>query len=98
MVTIRYTEWDGSQRGRLSTDRMLEELAKHLSSTDDMQQALEQLMRQGLGDEDNKLKGLDDLVRDRLPGLFGQLAEQPHEPATRAPGALARVAAIRETV
>ena len=64
MVTIRYTEWDGSQRVRLSADRMFEELAKHLSSTDDMQQALEQLMRQGLGDEDNKLKGLDDLVRD----------------------------------
>ena len=64
MVTIRYTVWDGSQRVRLSTDRMFEELAKHLSSTDDMQQALEQLMRQGLGDEDNKLKGLDDLVRD----------------------------------
>ena len=64
MITIRYTDWDGSQRVRLSADKIFEELAEHLSSTDDMQKALEQLMRQGLGEEDDKLKGLDDLVRD----------------------------------
>ena len=64
MITIRYTDWDGSQRVQLSADKIFEELAEHLSSTDDMQKALEQLMRQGLGEEDDKLKGLDDLVRD----------------------------------
>lgn len=64
MITIRYTEWDGTQRVRLSADQLFEELAKHLSSTDDLQQAMESMMRQGLDDEQGKLKGLDDLVRD----------------------------------
>jgi len=30
MVTIRYSEWDGSQRVRLSADQMFEKLAEHL--------------------------------------------------------------------
>ncbi|MGE0823972.1 MAG: VWA domain-containing protein [Candidatus Binatia bacterium] len=64
MITVQYTEWDGSQRVRLAADKIFEELAKHLSSTDDLQQAMESLMRQGLEEEDKKLKGLDDLVRD----------------------------------
>lgn len=64
MITFRYTDWDGSQRVQLSVDKIFEELAKHLSSTDDMQQALDQLMRQGLEDDGQRLKGLDDLVRE----------------------------------
>lgn len=64
MIKIRYTDWDGSQRVRLSADKIFEELADQLSKTDDMQQALDQLMKQGMGPDDEKLKGLDDLVRD----------------------------------
>jgi uncharacterized protein with von Willebrand factor type A (vWA) domain len=64
MITIRYSEWDDSQRVRLSADQVFEKLADHLSSTDDLQQAMEWLMRQGVENEEGKLKGLDDLVRD----------------------------------
>lgn len=64
MITIRYSEWDGSQRVRLSADQMFEKLAEHLSNTDDLQQAMDWLMRQGVESEEGKLKGLDDLVRE----------------------------------
>jgi len=64
MVTLHYTAWDGSQRVRLSADQVFEKLAEHLSTTDDVQQAMDWLMRQGVEGEDEKLKGLDDLVRD----------------------------------
>jgi len=64
MITIQYSEWDGTQRVRLSTDQLFEELAKHLSNTDDLQQAMESMMRQGLEGEQGKLKGLDDLVKE----------------------------------
>ena len=66
MVTIRYSAWDGTQRVQLSADQMFEKLAEQLSRTDDLQQAMDQLMRQGVGEENDerKLKGLDDLVRE----------------------------------
>ncbi|MBI3796258.1 MAG: hypothetical protein HY268_04710, partial [Deltaproteobacteria bacterium] len=64
MITIRYSEWDGSQRVRLSADQLFEKLAEHLGKTDDLQQAMDWLMRQGVEGEEGKLKGLDDLVRE----------------------------------
>ena len=64
MITLRYTEWDGSQRVRLSADQLFEQLAKQMSMTDDLQQAMDAMMRQGVEGEQDKLKGLDDLVRD----------------------------------
>ena len=47
MLKIRYTQWDGSQRVRLNADQVFEKLSEYLSYTDDVQQALEWLMRQG---------------------------------------------------
>lgn len=64
MITIRYSQWDGTQRVRLSADQIFEKLAEHLSATDDLQQAMEWLTRQGIEQGEEKLKGLDDLVRD----------------------------------
>jgi len=64
MITIRYTEWDGTQRVRLSADQLFEQLAKQMSTSDDLQQAMDAMMRQGVEGEQEKLKGLDDLVRD----------------------------------
>jgi uncharacterized protein with von Willebrand factor type A (vWA) domain len=64
MITIRYSQWDGTQRVQLSADRIFEKLAEHLSATDDLRQAMEWLMRQGVEYGDEKLKGLDDLVRE----------------------------------
>jgi uncharacterized protein with von Willebrand factor type A (vWA) domain len=64
MITIRYSQWDGSQRVQLSADQMFEKLAEQLSHTDDLQQAMDWLMRQGVEGEEGNLKGLDDLVRE----------------------------------
>ena len=47
MIRLRYTQWDGSQRVRLNADQVFEKLSEYLSYTDDVQQALEWLMRQG---------------------------------------------------
>src|SRR5512139_130531 len=68
-IIIRYTEWDGSQRVRLNADRVFEKLSEYLSYTDDVQQALEWLMRQGAEWEGMQVLGLDDFleqVREEL--------------------------------
>jgi uncharacterized protein with von Willebrand factor type A (vWA) domain len=64
MVIARYTKWDGSQRVRLTADEIFAKLSEFLSTTDDVQQAMDWLMRQGLEQEEEKIKGLDDLVRE----------------------------------
>ena len=48
MHRIRYTEWDGSQKVRLTAERVFEKLAEYLSYTDDVQQAWDWLLRHGL--------------------------------------------------
>jgi uncharacterized protein with von Willebrand factor type A (vWA) domain len=62
MVTIRYTEWDGTQQLRLSADRVFEKLAEYLSCTDDVQQAFEWLLRHGLDVEEVHVIGLEELL------------------------------------
>ena len=69
MIRIRYTQWDGSQRVRLNADQVFEKLSEYLSYTDDVQQALEWLMRQGAEWEGMRVMGLDDFlesVREEL--------------------------------
>ena len=69
MIRIRYTQWDGTQRVRLDADRVFEKLSEYLSYTDDVQQALEWLMRQGAEWEGVRVMGLDDFleaVREKL--------------------------------
>src|SRR5512135_1392633 len=63
-VTIRYTQWDGSQRVRLNADQVFEKLSEYLSYTDDVQQALEWLMRQGAEWEGTRVMGLDDFLEE----------------------------------
>ena len=46
MIATRYTAWDGTQRVRLDADKVFERLSQFLSYTDDVQQALDWLMRQ----------------------------------------------------
>jgi len=61
-MRFRYTQWDGTQAARLDADAVFEKLAEYLSFTDDVQQALDWLMRQG-GDFGNlQVAGLDDLL------------------------------------
>src|SRR6185295_5290061 len=62
MITLRYTEWDGTQRLRLDADQVFEKLSEYLTYTDDVQQALEWLMRQGAEWEGMRVMGLDDFL------------------------------------
>lgn len=75
MLKIRYTQWDGSQRVRLNADQVFEKLSEYLSYTDDVQQALEWLMRQGAEWEGMRVMGLDDFleeVREQLRQRYRQ--------------------------
>jgi len=75
MVTIRYTQWDGTQRVRLNADQVFEKLSEYLSYTDDVQQALEWLMRQGAEWDGMRVLGLDEFleqVREELRQRYRQ--------------------------
>jgi uncharacterized protein with von Willebrand factor type A (vWA) domain len=62
MVTVRYTEWDGTQRIQLTAEQVVQKLADYLSYTDDLQQALDWLLRHGLELDDARIMGLDDFL------------------------------------
>jgi len=69
MRITRYTVWDGSQRIRLDPEQLFEKLAEALSYTDDVQQALDWLLRRGLDMDGVHVMGLDELlqeVRERM--------------------------------
>jgi uncharacterized protein with von Willebrand factor type A (vWA) domain len=75
-VTIRYTQWDGSQRVRLNADHVFDKLSEYLSFTDDVQEALAWLMRQGAEWEGMRVMGLDDFlekVREELRQRYREL-------------------------
>src|SRR5438034_9699023 len=88
MLRVRYTAWDGTQEIRLEADRVLEKLAEYLSFTDDVQQALDWLLHQGLEWEQGvRVMGLDDFLEQlraamrsryraaNLREAFGELRE-----------------------
>jgi len=62
MLTVRYTEWDGTQRIQLSPENVFEKFAELMSYTDDARQAYDWMMRQGFDTESMQIVGLDDLV------------------------------------
>jgi len=63
MHRVRYTAWDGTQQVRLSADEVFEKLSEYLSFTDDVQQALDWLMHQGLEwRQGMRVMGLDDFL------------------------------------
>ena len=71
MLKIRYTAWDGTQRVRLNADQVFEKFSEYLSYTDDVQQALDWLLRQGLETDGIRIMGLDEFLE--------QLREQMRE-------------------
>jgi uncharacterized protein with von Willebrand factor type A (vWA) domain len=84
MLTVRYTAWDGTQRVRLTAEQAFDKLSEFLSFTDDVQQALDWLLHQGLDLEGIRVLGLDDLLeqlreamraRYRDVNLRGAMAE-----------------------
>ncbi len=62
MLTVRYTAWDGTQQVRLSAEQAFDKLSEFLSFTDDVHQALDWLLHQGLELEGIRVLGLDDLL------------------------------------
>jgi uncharacterized protein with von Willebrand factor type A (vWA) domain len=88
MLRVRYTAWDGTQQIRLTAEQVFDKLADFLSYTDDVQQALDWLLHQGLDWEGIRVMGLDDLleelrnaIRERLQDVhlrdaFAELRER----------------------
>jgi uncharacterized protein with von Willebrand factor type A (vWA) domain len=62
VLVVRYTAWDGTQEVRLTADQVFEKLSEYLSFTDDVQQALDWLLHQGLDWEGVRVMGLDDFL------------------------------------
>jgi uncharacterized protein with von Willebrand factor type A (vWA) domain len=74
MIRVRYTAWDGSQRVRLSAEGVFEAFADHLADTDDVQRALDWLLRRGAAFDGEPVAGLDELlerIREALRERFG---------------------------
>lgn len=62
MMRFRYTQWDGSQAVRLDAGQVFEKLSEYLSFTDDVQAALDWLLRQGADFVGIQVVGLDELL------------------------------------
>jgi uncharacterized protein with von Willebrand factor type A (vWA) domain len=62
MVNIRYTQWDGSQKLKLDADKVFEKLAEFLSYSDDVRQAMDWMMRQGMDFDGVKVQGLEEFL------------------------------------
>src|SRR5579885_1384413 len=89
MLIVRYTAWDGSQQIRLHADQVFDKLAELLSYTDDVAQAFDWLLHQGLEWEPGRrVLGLDELLEQvreamrrryqdvNLRGAFAELRER----------------------
>jgi uncharacterized protein with von Willebrand factor type A (vWA) domain len=99
MLRIRYTAWDGTQRVRLTSDRVFDRFGDLLGVTEDARQALEWMLRQGLSWDDEQVAGLDELLerlrevlRERqrdanLSHAFDELRERFERLRDRARGA-----------
>lgn len=75
-MRLRYTDWDGTQDVRLDADRVFGKLAEYLSYTDDVEQALDWLLRQGAEFDGFEVVGLDELlerVRQEIRDKFSQV-------------------------
>src|SRR5581483_1703990 len=77
MLVVRYTAWDGTQEVRLQADQVFEKLSEYLTFTDDVQQALDWLLHQGLEWEPGvRIMGLDDFleqVREAMRNRYRQV-------------------------
>src|SRR5207244_4452806 len=85
MLRVRYTAWDGTQEIRLEADRVFEKLSEYLSFTDDVQQAFDWLLHQGLEWEEGvRVMGLDDILElENFQRRYGELFQGPQSLAYR---------------
>lgn len=63
MRVIRFTAWDGSQRVELDAPAVLERLGELLAATEDVEEALQWLLRRGGPVGDTDVEGLDRLMQ-----------------------------------
>ncbi len=63
MPTIRYTAWDGRQRVDLAASKVLERLGELLTTTDDVGDALQWLLRRGADLGELRVEGLDQMMQ-----------------------------------
>jgi len=75
MLKVKYTAWDGTQRIKLDAEQLFEKLAEALSYTDDVQQALDWLLRQGLDLDGVRVMGLDELLAEVREQMRERLAK-----------------------
>ena len=61
-VNMRYTQWDGTQQLKLDAGKVFEKLAEYLSYTDDIRQAMDWMMRQGMDFDGVKVTGLEEFL------------------------------------
>ncbi len=72
MLTL-YTIWDGTQRVRLDSGALFDDLAQYLARNDNVDEALDRLLREGSDAEGAKLRGVDELLRQvqqEIAGLY----------------------------
>jgi len=62
--TYRYSQWDGSQQiFELDADKLMDLLSEDIMNQGDVMQALRDLLRQGMQDQDGRqMPGLRDLM------------------------------------
>src|SRR5512143_2173477 len=75
MLRVRYTAWDGTQQIRLTAEQLFDKLGNFLSYTDDVQQALDWLLHQGLEWEGIRVMGLDELLEELRKAMRERLQD-----------------------
>ena len=74
-MRTRYTSWDGTQRVRLDPDALFDKLAEFLGRNDNVDEALDRLLREGAGGEGVEMRDIDELlrqVRDQIASLYNK--------------------------
>jgi uncharacterized protein with von Willebrand factor type A (vWA) domain len=69
----RYTIWDGRQKLALDAERIFDRLAEHLAGSDDLNEALSRLLREGMSGDEFEAVGADELaekVREAIRELY----------------------------
>ncbi len=62
MPHIRYSQWLGTGAQAQSAEQIFEGLNEHLNNTGDLQQAMRRLIQRGMGEGEERVSGLDDLL------------------------------------
>ena len=62
MVHARYSRWNGPRERSLNPEDVFDQLSDQMDETGDLQQSMRRLMQRGMGEDDDHVSGLDDLL------------------------------------